>query len=550
MKKILKYILMPAVAMMVWSCEDFLEPTQYSIVTDEFYDTKEGQEALLVDIYQLYRGIYTTPQLQFYGTDIYTAVTAGPEELQFNGYDKTFNSTASVVGTYWTTLYKIVQESNTLLARISPDEEGMTESEYNSITAQTRFLRSLAYYYLVETFGPVPFYTDENKEIITDVTREPETTIYDFIIGDLQSITKEMLPYRADEAGRVSYSAVLQLLGKLYLTRAYKPFAQIDDFSNAAAAFEEIISGSGHRLLASYADVFDENNQNNDEIIWAIQYGTDKQYYGSGNPQQSWFGFNITAKNPEMFITGAQSDYSSMQRQYWIDPCAHEFFTDPIADARYDAAFQREFYINNPENANFGKLGIYFPRWNDNSGDSKGAAIFVPFKNNGNYYWYAQDAGLGESVLANASDYMPMLCKFKDTKMDWGGAGTREDVVMRLGDTYLLCAEAYLGAGETGRALGKVNAIRTRAASAQHYIATMQLAAFDLETLMDERARELLGEHDRWFDLKRCGLLIERAKRYNLYVQHCNNINSDYLVRPIPQVEIDRSKGLSQNEGY
>ena len=145
---------------------------------------------------------------------------------------------------------------------------------------------------------------------------------------------------------------------------------------------------------------------------------------------------------------------------------------------------------------------------------------------------------------------MPIIRKFKDTKMVWKGAGTREDVVMRLGDTYLLCAEAYLGASQPDKALEKVNAIRTRAASTLADVAGMKLSSIDLNTLMDERARELLGEHDRWLDLKRCGLLMPRAMEYNIFVKKYNNISANNLVRPIPQDEIDRLTGLTQNTGY
>jgi hypothetical protein len=78
----------------------------------------------------------------------------------------------------------------------------------------------------------------------------------------------------------------------------------------------------------------------------------------------------------------------------------------------------------------------------------------------------------------------------------------------------------------------------------------MEVSAINLNFILDERARELLGEHDRWFDLKRTGTLIERAKAYNIFVQKYNNLKLMHLVRPIPQDERNKVQGLDQNPNY
>lgn len=531
-----------------FGCSDFLEIDNPSAVTDDFYNTKTGQEKLLVDIYSKCRNIFNTGELQYYGTDLYMAITESPNERMFNGYDESFNSTAGVVGSYWANLYKIIQESNILLNRCDLSVEGMTQAEFEVLTAQTRFLRVLAYYYLVETFGPVPLLTLEPEDIILEVTRNSEEEIYAFMIDELFSV-QTLLPWRSDLPGAISRGAVSNLLGKLYLSRAYKPFKEDTDFEEAAKYLDQVIfeSEDSYALLERYSDVFDENNQNNAEVIWAIQYGTDKEYAGSGNPQQRLFGINLTALEPDLFIR-EQEDYSSMQRLYWIIPEVHELFADPDDDARYDATFQREIYVNNSESEYFGELGIYYPKWNDTSGDDKGAVNFLPYRMGGEYVWYPQSTVL--EILQSGSDRMPLIKKFKDTQMLWGGQGTREDVVFRLGDTYLLAAEAYLGAGGQGTALERLNAVRRRAAADVSKQPGMELEEISLDIILDERARELLGEHDRWFDLKRTGKLIERVYRYNILVQKYNNLNENHLYRPIPQDEINKLNGLTQNEGY
>jgi hypothetical protein len=81
------------------------------------------------------------------------------------------------------------------------------------------------------------------------------------------------------------------------------------------------------------------------------------------------------------------------------------------------------------------------------------------------------------------------------------------------------------------------------------YRATPSNVTIDL--ILDESARELLGEFNRWFDLKRTGKLIERAKKYNNWTKAKGVPTENSLVRPIPQSEIDRSApAITQNPGY
>jgi hypothetical protein len=532
----------------IFSCSDILEIDNPSAVTEELYNSKSGQEMLLIDIYSKYRSVFNTGELQYFGTDLYMAITESPNERMFNGYDPSFNSTAGVVGPYWENLYKIVQESNILLSRCSLDTQGMTEEDFNNITSQARFLRALAYYYLVETFGPVPFYSKEQNDVILEVVRAPEVEIYDFMVTELSEV-EDLLPWESREPGRINKAAVLHLLGKIYLTRAYKSFSESTDFTNAANALDNIIENSegSFQLLENYGDVYDENNQNNSEVIWSIQYGLNRNFVGGGNPQQALFGFNIVALEPDLFDK-VQKDYSLMDRLYWVNPKVHELFENPYIDARYDATFQREFYVNNSNSKDFGNLGIYFPRWNDYSGNTKNALRYLPFKEDGNYVWYPQSTAI--AILESGADRMPIVKKFKDTKIDWGGPGSREDVIFRLSDTYLLSAEAHLGIGNQNVALNLINVLRRRAARDSSVEADMEVTSLDLDFILDERARELLGEHDRWFDLKRTGKLIERARSYNIFVQKYDNLNSNHLVRPIPQDEINKVEGLDQNTGY
>jgi hypothetical protein len=128
--------------------------------------------------------------------------------------------------------------------------------------------------------------------------------------------------------------------------------------------------------------------------------------------------------------------------------------------------------------------------------------------------------------------------------------GQRDFILMRLGDGYLLRAEARLQQGYAAGAADDNNVVRMRAAwPGQEAAIQITAGDVDLDFLLDERARELMGEGWRWWDLARTGTLVERTRLYN--PQGAPNIQDYHIVRPIPQNQIDRTLGgYPQNPGY
>lgn len=140
---------------------------------------------------------------------------------------------------------------------------------------------------------------------------------------------------------------------------------------------------------------------------------------------------------------------------------------------------------------------------------------------------------------------------------------------MRSSEAYLIAAEAIVkGAsnGSIGSAADYYNAVVNRAVGATN-AANMAADPTDLDDLttksyrasgavtidmiLDERAREFMGEGLRWYDLKRTGKLIERAKAFNPWIGGLNYIKEHHYLRPIPLSEIDLSSSdVAQNPGY
>lgn len=110
----------------------------------------------------------------------------------------------------------------------------------------------------------------------------------------------------------------------------------------------------------------------------------------------------------------------------------------------------------------------------------------------------------------------------------------RDHIVFRLAEMYLIKAEAQLGQNNASGALTTINELRAkRAISGKDNKIS---GTVDINTILDERAIELCGEQQRWFDLKRTHTLIDRVKKYN--AQASGNIKEMHYYRPIPEAQI------------
>ena len=114
----------------------------------------------------------------------------------------------------------------------------------------------------------------------------------------------------------------------------------------------------------------------------------------------------------------------------------------------------------------------------------------------------------------------------------------RDIMVLRLAEMYLIKAEAEMQTG--GNALATLNTLRSaRAISGKDNSiqAVYGESTVTIETILRERAIELVGEYQRWFDLKRTHTLINHVKAYN--AQGSANIALKHYYRPIPLSELE-----------
>lgn len=157
----------------------------------------------------------------------------------------------------------------------------------------------------------------------------------------------------------------------------------------------------------------------------------------------------------------------------------------------------------------------------------------------------------------------PYVMKFWEPESSYAdNLGVRDMFLMRLGEVYLIAGEAYFKAGNRGLAVERINALRRRAcgqAVGSRSYMDITSADLNLDFILDERTRELIGEESRWVELKRTGKLTERTLKYNWWAASpyipggTPYLQAFHNYRPLPYSWwslLTNKEDVQQNPGY
>jgi hypothetical protein len=306
---------------------------------------------------------------------------------------------------------------------------------------------------------------------------------------------------------------------------------------------ETVINTSGRSLRPQYRQVFDINNQRHSEVIFSVQSSYDAQLHGGAGNRLHLYYLSFYDDRPGLArsILHGRAFRRKRPTQFAIN------LWDKTMDTRYHDSFQHVWLATNA--AAQGALGT--SRAPIAIGDT--ALVLTEFEVTPAY---RQSKAYTIFAPSQWDEFrFPSLDKHKDPLRPSVNEenGGREFMVMRLAETYLIAAEAQLGAGNPGAAVPHLNAVRRRAAR-PGFEAAMEITAgqVTLDFILDESARELMGEQTRWYDLVRTGKLVERVRLHN--PQAAPLIQPHHALRPIPQSQIDAIQGgtdvFPQNPGY
>lgn len=418
-------------------------------------------------------------------------------------------------------VFYTVPQANNLIDMIKKEPDFPNKEQYIS---EMRYLRALAYFYLIDCFGKGPLLTEADLGSDTLKNESSRAQLFDFVAKELIDICdanlttsqNKLLPI-TNGYGRANRSAARMLLAKLYLNAAV--YTGENKYDLAYKYSKLIIDEGGYKLADSFRSLFCRDNDISDaknEIIYVlIADPITSQSYGNttylingslssqtmvptdyGNPggdSNAWGGHRATKGWYGLFANSAQGLAASS------DDRAHLFFTNYTAE---DVTKRHNYEM------------IDYKKWIDGFPSIK----FV----NTNF--------LGEpgSPASFAGTDFP---------------------VYRLADAYLMLAESILrgGGGSAGDALFYVNAIRARS-----HASLINAGDLTLNFILDERARELNFEGHRRTDLIRFGKFTGGSYLWPWKggVKEGTSIPDDYKLFPIPLKAIQANSNLTQNPGY
>lgn len=481
--------------------ESFLEEEPKTFIsTNAVLSSPEGLEGAIVALYAFPRLLYQSPRYSYWfisGTD---EVRVGPlhEDLGTALYNSDLNPQHPASREYWNQSFQALYRANAIIANTPKVDFKGNEARRNRVLAEARFFRAYILFYLHQRYGNIPLVTEPSETIREKEQPAPAEEIYHVIVEDLQFAINN-LDWTYNQPGRITKGAAMHLLAKVYLV--------LQNWQQAGQLAETLIQQGPYRLLSDPAAIFADGNEDNAEAIWTIKF----------DPRTGGGHFLAPMFTPLYDrIQGVRRSFEQGGRPWArMYPSAYLLSLFDKNDKRLKAWYKTHWVYDAPEE------GLPPGR---QVGDTVRAKDFNPPIDSLLWlhpackkYWE-----YGSTRNINAAD-------------SWKGI-----IRYRLAETYLIAAEAFMRQGNQTKALQYINALRQRAGVAD-------LTQLNEDLLLEEHARELAFEGDRWFTLKRMGRLVQHVRLYN--PQAAPNIQDYHVNMPIPQEFVDLT-GFPQNTGY
>ena len=510
------------------ACTDLSVDPYSSVPPENFYQTETEVIAALSPVYSQLRGtLWAYHNVSQVSSDENIVPTRGADWYD-NGdwlslHQHSWTPTLGYLNDAWNTSYAGVARANSLLRDLGP----LDVANKDGLIAEIRGLRAFYYYTLLDLFGNVPIIGDEEGEFTADPENPPSAEsradVFAFVASELEAVRGELPVAGAGNGGRFSQGAADAILASLYLNaEVFTGTVSAGGLQRGPAMYDEAEAAATRLINGPYslnqgADdwlaQFGPTNQDNPEHIFVVQHLAQDGY--GVNFALRWGHYNS-------FAGGGWNGFSTIAETY-------NAFDD--ADPRKKIFLQGQAY--NVDRCDPRVTDTASPEFCDagdavNNRDGEPLIFSVGFPNG--VTPTGGGASEGDGVRVN---------KFALDRSRVGQHNGNDYPYFRLGEMYLIRAEARLRQGDATGALADVNVIRER-------IGVAPLASVTLDAILQERLYEMTYEARRRQDLIRFDRFVSGDWSFK------DGPSEPYRVLfPIPQLQVDASDGnLAQNPGY
>ena len=493
MKINLKYTLFVAAGLLVSQSCTNLEETTYDVIpTGEFGNTPEQQAALLGPLYgslgqyfDRYAGLNTV-------TDEQVVPTRGGDWKDGDAWKRLQQHSWSAVtdnGTFnglWTWCYNAITSINQQLGTLTDP----------ATVSELRVLRAFYHYIALDNFRNVIIAesTGAGAGASASTQKTPAETF-----AWIEKEIKEAYPNLSENTGGIQYGRINKFTADMILAKLYlnaQSYTGTPKWTEAKAETDIIINSGKYSLEANLFNNFTTNNIGSKENIFVVPFDASKRG-----------GFNIQMRTLHYL---SQLTYNLPQAP-WNGFCTMTEFYNSFGESD----LRKNMWI----------VGQQFSSGGQPLTDDGKPMIFTP-----EIPAFEMPAGpTGRLAGARSQKY----------QIQRNGAGNDQDndfVIFRLGDAYLMRAEANLRLGNTADAIKDVNLIRARSSA-------KPVTTLTLDGMLAERGWEMAWEYTRRQDLIRFG-------QFNKAWQFKDASPAFRNVFPIPQSQLDLNPNLKQNPGY
>ncbi|WP_319271780.1 RagB/SusD family nutrient uptake outer membrane protein [uncultured Draconibacterium sp.] len=564
--KNLLFILVFAISLLLMSCEDFLDTTNYTKKdTSNYPETVTDAEQMITGIYSNLSYSSASPQTSYY----YAAELAsddrfgggGENDKLMQALDLMMNNGSSMLEEFWKVRYTGIFRANMAIETLDNCEGYESEDQRNQMKGEAYFMRAYFYHEMASFYGQVPLVV--TTEAVNLPKASPEE-IYAQIATDLKMAIELMpsKPYTSVQAGHATKWTAEALMARVFLfyTGFYSkdalPLVGEDGTVSGSVSKSEVISwledcinNSGHELVEDFRELWpytnaytvdeyeftkdkglewvENNNGVNPETMFAIKYSNFPDWgttIGYSNQYALHFG-----------LRGGQ-DYENTYPfgQGWgAGPVVPTIWNEWVQAEPTDTIRREGSIINIPvELPNYAKGG-----WAD----------FIQETDYWNKKMVPVTARNESGTLA--SSYSVLMYGTEDNmQLD----NTMDLIIIRYADVLLMHSELT----ETNTYM---NQVRARAG--------LEGKEYSLQNIQKERRWELAFEGVRWNDIRRWGIAateLEKQIGQPIYTKGNDDMSKGfgggYAARyeatnggffPIPDAQILLSDGvLEQNAGW